>query len=53
MTIEERIRISAHRIADEIDPPALDIDMLRRRVHAGRRRRSGIVRGTRIVRKRR
>ena len=43
MTIEERIRISAHRIADEIDPPALDIDMLRRRVHAGRRRRIGIV----------
>jgi len=42
MTIEERIRISAHRIADEIDPPALDIDLIRRRVHAGRRR-IGIV----------
>jgi hypothetical protein len=43
MTIEERIRVSAHRIADEVDPPALDIDLVRRRAHADLRRRTGIV----------
>ena len=43
MTIEDRIRISAHLVADEVDPPTLDIDLVRRGAHAGRRRRAGIV----------
>jgi hypothetical protein len=39
MTIEDRIRTAAHQVADEVEPPTLDIDLVRRRAHAGRRRK--------------
>jgi len=32
MTIEETIRASAHRIADEVEPPGLDIELIRSRI---------------------
>ena len=43
MRIEDRIRTSAHRVADEVDPPAPDIDGIRRGAQAGQRRRIAIV----------
>ena len=43
MTLDQRVSGAARRIADDVEPPPVDVDAIRSRARAGRQRRTAFV----------